>query len=232
MTNGILDSSQKIVTSGLVLNYDAAQLRCYPKTGTAIKNLASTNNNGTLVNGVAFNSENGGSLVFDGINDYITLGSTLAMTPAGTISFWIKLTNPITTGYASNQRPFGKNTNFECRWGGSPVPLNNRRVSFDINSSDNVLSNKTEWLNTIYYNITLTYNSAVNVSYIYIQGIQDAIGTAGNPSLLSGNFIIGATNSLSGFVNGKISMFSIYNRALSADEVLQNFNANRSRYGL
>ena len=69
--NGIIDSNQKIVTSGLRLSLDAAQLRSYPTTGTTWSDLSGNGVNGTLTNGPTFNSAYGGALVPDGTNDYI-----------------------------------------------------------------------------------------------------------------------------------------------------------------
>jgi hypothetical protein len=62
--------SPKIVTDGLVLYLDAANPKSYPGTGTAWNDISRGGNNGTLVNGPTFDSTNGGSIVFDGVNDY------------------------------------------------------------------------------------------------------------------------------------------------------------------
>ena len=104
-----------LVSDGLILYLDAARTSSYPGTGTTWTDLTGNGNNGTLVNGVGYSADNGGALVFDGSNDYVTLGSTLNATAQGTISFWIKLTNTITSGYAGNQRPWGKIGRASCR---------------------------------------------------------------------------------------------------------------------
>jgi hypothetical protein len=222
----------QIVTNGLVLALDAADKNSYVSGSTTWNDLSGNNNSGSLVNGPTFNSANGGSIVFDGTNQYVTLGSTLTGTAAGTISFWIKLTNTITAGYAGNQRPWGKNADFECRWGGNGVAADNQKLSVDINGTLNLVSVQNTWLNTIWYNIAIVYNSGTNSSTLYVQNIQDATGTAGNPSALTGTFNIAATTSATGFVNGNIANFLIYNRALSATEVKQNYNAQKLRFGL
>ncbi len=230
--NGIIDSNQKIVTSGLRLSLDAAQLRSYPTTGTTWTDLSGNGVNGTLTNGPTFDSANGGAIVTDGTNDYITLGSSFAATSTGTISFWIKLTNTIEAGYAGNQRPWGKNGDFECRWGGNALQADNRKLNIDIQGTQNLISTQDTWLNSLWYNIAITYNSATNSSVLYIQGVQNVTGTSGNPSALAGNFNIMATASATGFVNGRIGNFLVYNRALSATEILQNYDAVKSRFGL
>ena len=184
--------------------------------------------------GNTYANNDSGHMKFDGTNDYVTLGSTLSATAQGTISFWIKLTNTIDTSYVGSQRPWGKNGDFECRWGSFGLGRD-CKLSFDINyygDPGSLVSNQTTWLNTVWYNVAMTYNSAINSSSLYIQGVLDATGSAGNPSALSGTWNIGATSSTAGPVNGQISNFSIYNRALTAAEVQQNFNATRGRYGI
>ena len=221
----------KLITDGLVLCLDAANPKSYGGSGTTWTDLSGRGNTGTLVNGVGYSSANNGSLSFDGVDDYVTLGSSLSATAQGTISFWIKLTNTITSGYVGNQRPWGKNLDFECRWGGNG-DIRDRSLVFDINAALSLVSIQNTWMNTVWYNASMVYNSSTNYSALYIQGSLDATGTAGNPSGLTGTFNIGATFSTAGLVNGNISNFSIYNRALSAAEVKQNYNATKSRYGL
>ena len=63
----------KIVTNGLVLSLDAADRNSYPGTGTTWRDMSGNGNNGTLTDGPTFNSNNGGSIVFDGTNDYVAL---------------------------------------------------------------------------------------------------------------------------------------------------------------
>ena len=65
-----LSHSPSIVTNGLVLCLDAANSKSYPGSGTTWTDLSGRGNNGTLVNGVGYNSGNLGSLVFDGVDDY------------------------------------------------------------------------------------------------------------------------------------------------------------------
>ena len=220
-----------VIDSSLKLWLDAGQTASYPGSGTTWTDLSGNGNNGTLTNGPTYTSSNGGSLVFDGTNDYVTLGSSLSGTLAGTISFWIKLTNTITTGYAGNQRPWGKNGDFECRWGGTGGGAD-RSLATDIGGILSLVSVQNTWLNTVWYNITIVYNGATNSSALYVQGVLDATGTAGNVTGLTGNWIIGATSSTAGPLNGQISQYLIYNRALSVAEVQQNFNALRGRYGI
>ncbi len=221
-----------IVTNGLVLSLDAADRNSYPGSGTAWNDLTLNGNNGTLTNTPTFTSNNLGSFSFNGTNQYVNMGSKFNNI-SGSICFWIKFTNTITTGYAGNQRPWGKNGNFEARWGGSGTATD-RSLVVDINGITNISSSLNEWLNTQWYHIGITYNSINNTSFIYVQGSQNGNGTAGNPSGLTGDFFIGCSSGSAavGFVNGQIANFQIYNSVLSATEVLQNYNAQKSRFGL
>ena len=80
-----------IVTNGLVLNLDAANPRSYPQPydGTTWADLSGNGNNGTLTNGPTFNAVNGGSIVFDGVDDFIQCTGSLTVTSATFVS-WIK----------------------------------------------------------------------------------------------------------------------------------------------
>ena len=105
-----------IVTNGLVLNLDAANPRSYPQpyNGTAWQNIAPVSSSlvGTLTNGPTFNSSNGGSIVFDGVDDNCVLGIVLNMgTNSLTINTWFKSDQKL---HANNQtivnHSFGNNS--------------------------------------------------------------------------------------------------------------------------
>jgi len=87
--------SPKIATDGLVLCLDAANNRSYPGSGTAWTDLSRGGNNGALTNGPTFNSANGGSIVFDGTNDYVQVTSPFGdidwSLRAWSFSAWMKL---------------------------------------------------------------------------------------------------------------------------------------------
>lgn len=239
MTNGILDSSQKIITNGLVLNYDAAQLRSYPTTGNTITDLSGNGNNGTLVNGVAFDSGNGGSLVFDGINDYVNCGNSSLLSSSNiTFSAWVKRTasfgngaclfwakasaNYASTGYYIElYSPTGTNRATLIACNGNPASS-----SF----IDSIPSNTSFPLNT-WVNFTFTLNS--NTPAMYFNGISSSLTILGTPAITSNNNIkYLLQNTYGNYTSANISQIQIYNRALSSTEVLQNYNANKSRYGL
>ena len=85
--------SPKTVTDGLLLSFDAANTKSYPKSGTTWSDLSGNGNTGTLTNGPTFNSANGGSIVFDGVDDYVNVANASSLnSSAQTISVWYNAT--------------------------------------------------------------------------------------------------------------------------------------------
>ena len=105
----------RIVTDGLVIYVDAGNSKSYPGTGTSWYDISGSGNDGTLINDVGFNSDNGGSLVFDGVNDYVNCGSISSQFTANvTAETWIYLSSQsgdwvriIGTGGVSGNITFG-----------------------------------------------------------------------------------------------------------------------------
>jgi hypothetical protein len=237
MINGILDSNQKIVSNGLVLNLDAAQKRSYPTSGTAWTDLSGNANNGTLTNGPTFDSGNGGSISFDGTNDYVNFGnpSSLNFTGSMTCSCWFYRESSATTnlrilskggGGASTTENgfsfFGSNTNIS--WS-----LTNNAVRTIINTGD--ILNIQTW-----YNIVGVCDKTTNTSTLYLNGSLITSASLNNTGTMAGtlSFNIGRNSASTGSLYwvGNVSSTLIYNRAISATEVSQNYNAIKSRFGL
>ena len=219
-----------IVKNGLVFALDAANTRSYPGTGTVWTDLSQVGNNGTLVNGPTFNTANGGSIVFDGTNDYVNLGNPQILnfgdSSSYSICFWLIKFTPfknydeiISKGVSGNQR-----IHFL-------IDSTGKLFRWDAFSTDGLVLNK--WTN-----ITYTYNSSgINsgTEIFYLDGIQTSIRTGSMPSWASSNDIWLGYHAISGGswpFNGRIAQTLIYNKALLATEVLQNFNAQKGRFGL
>lgn len=224
----------KIVTDGLVLYLDAANPKSYVSGSTTTRSLVGSVT-GSLVNGVGFSTGSNGSWVFDGSNDYFTLGIRNLISTDYTINIWFNC-NTITTkehflvslGYNnSNSVVFTANTNLggnlglDCFYnvGGS---VTGRQI------------NQTVLSNTSTINLSFTRNSGLNTPYV--NGIiQDTKTFTENVTLGSYIYDLGyATqrNKTTAYMQGNIYIFSLYNRALSAAEILQNYNATKSRFGL
>jgi hypothetical protein len=223
-----------IVMDGLVLNLDAGITQSYPTTGTTWTDIngLGPRNNGTLTNGPTFNSANGGSIVFDGIDDFVNCGilqNQAIGTSPRTMQSWVYLTtyptNTLATilGYGSNTGGAGRlfmltvlNTGNIFMWGNS----NNYTspLTLDLNTWTNVA-------------ITVTPGVTFPRITIYKNGIADN-GSEVNINTVSDICTIGYGGNFYGVLNGRVPTAYIYNRALSTSEILQNYNATKSRYGL
>jgi hypothetical protein len=226
--------SPKIVTNGLVLCLDAANTKSYVSGSTIWTDISRGGNNGTLTNGPTFSSANGGSIVFDGTNDYIDCGnSTNLQINQGTISVWVKTSTPGSSfrGIISKQNNYGLFTNngvlATYDWGNVLVRTTG------INIADGT------WKNVA---MTFTDNTGTpsNNAIIYLNGtavLTTTIKILNNlieVQLASGGTSDATPSGTRGIqqLNGSIAQSLIYNRALSSTEILQNYNATKGRYGL
>ena len=208
----------ELVTDGLVLNLDAGDPRSYPGSGTTWTDLSGNGNNGTFGASTAaptYNNANGGSIVFDGTNDYVSLGTPSIGTGKITVSAWIKITTGgIYQHIVDNQSP---------EW--HLAILNDNRPYF-FNGVVN--HNSTLQLSTgVWYMITGVQGitNDLYINGVLSQSIESNVNiTANTPHI--GRWYNGPSR----YFNGNISNVSIYNRALSAAEVAQNYDALKVRY--
>jgi hypothetical protein len=234
----------KIVTNGLVLALDAADKNSYPGSGTTWRDLSGNGLNGTLTNGPTFNSANGGSIVFDGVDDYTNISYNSNLNASTwTLSVWFKL-NPgyeeldtiVTRTYYSPELTI--NYYIDC----GLIAQNKFRIGSykfspvadqNITSSTTVTSTIGKWTNIVGYR---TSDFKVGV---FVNGVFETESTFSSVDFSSTNINSGMTIgalSLSGvlgrFTNGTVANTQLYNRALSASEILQNYNAQKSRFNL
>ena len=178
-----------IVTSGLVLNLDAANPRSYPPpyNGTVWTDLAGTNN-GTLTNGPTFNSGDGGSIVFDGVNDGANgpTGVTWFTNQSFTIESWFKFNSspPL------DQIWFSANLN-----GGSTQQDIHLRVMSGTGLRFGFYSNDLDAYgvvtNSNWYNVMCWYNYSTDNAKIYVNGTQVASSSSGPFIQSSANIGVG-----------------------------------------
>ena len=226
--------SPKVVTDGLVLYLDAANSKSIVSGSTTWNDLSRGNNNGTLVNSPAFNSSNGGSIVFDGVDDYVNCGTINDLGSINrTINIWFKV---ITLSLGGAKRIISLVTDDT---GATDTPaftaayatsLSTLAFGFGGTPYNGYIQNVPFVLNT-WINLCCSINS--NTLNAYINGAF--IGSATNTGSVGVNQIIylGRYNNFFGqYGNVNISQTSIYNRALTAQEVLQNYNATKTRFGL
>jgi hypothetical protein len=227
MRIAVLDSGPKIITDGLVLHLDAAQKRSYPGSGTTWTDLSGNGNNMTLTNGPTFNSNNGGIIVFDGSNDYAVKTSPSNIPnnqSAKTISVWF---------YSSRSNNFQDTilaTNSGVVNSGVSLKVNNQRKMVVEDLSGNpILTSTVTPITNVWYNFTFTTTGTTNK--IYVNGLQDATNTFTLPTGSVTDIYLGSSH-VGGnpHLFGGIAIALYYNRELSATEVLQNYNALKSRF--
>ena len=225
-----------IVKDGLVLDLDAAKRDSYPTTGTVWSDISGNQNNGTLTNGPTFSSANYGSIVFDGVNDYANCGTSTSLNPSNiTFSAWVKRTAAWGSGaclfWAKNAADYTSN--------GFYIELYTN-VTFSTNVitngaatnyfKDSVNSNTSFPLNTwTYFSFTLNGSTPA----MYFNGNPSSLTILGTNAITSTSatkYIL--WNSYTYYTAANIAQVTMYNRALTAAEVLQNYNATKGRYGL
>jgi hypothetical protein len=219
----------KIVTDGLVLALNAADPNSYPGSGTTWRDMSGNGNNGTLTNGPTFSSANGGAIVFDGVDDYVSCGNNATVQiNQGTISTWVITSSPGSgfRGIITKQNNYGLFTNdgvlVTYDWG------NNQTRSTGTNIADN------NWKN-VAMSFTTNTGTPSNNAVIYLNGsavLTTTIKIFNNnvEVQLARGGVEGTGNTQ--LLNGRIANTQIYNRALSSTEILQNYNAQKSRFGL
>jgi hypothetical protein len=224
-----LYNNKNIVRSGLVYYVDAGISASYPGSGTTWYDLSGTSD-GTLTNGPTYSSSNGGSIVFDGSNDYINGGNrTIAVSSGFAIDMWLKLE-------ANNrQQGFFGFTNYPAFITNFWMNTNNLMrfelgINADIFSSPSVFST-TAFSNVIWYHVVgVATNSALS---IYVNGAYQAqTNISMTITQMTGVISIGSYSTTAFYGNTSIANTKIYNRALTASEILQNFNANRRRFNV
>lgn len=213
----------RIVTDGLVLYLDAGNSKSYPGSGTAWNDLSGNNNNGTLTNGPTYSSNNKGSIAFDGSNDFINCGSSII---TGNNSFsWGCFIKPV-ANTAGTPVFFGNTSSLLAMV--SYWDYTNNKVRVGIWGADKLTAGTPIMPSTWGYTFW-TWNGTTLTSYT--NGISDGSATGFSFNISSSYTTIGNAASTQYF-NGSISQISIYNRALSSKEVLQNYNATKGRFNL
>ena len=219
-------ATKGIVQSGLVLNLDAGVLSSYPGSGTTWTDLSGNGNHGTFTNmdGTNFNSANGGSLTFDGSNEGVSISasSSLGKSINYTTSAWMKYSGG-TYLMILDSVDYGVGGGY-MMW----LQINTPKL---LTSYDGQFQSSTGTipLNT-WANVCISKSN--NQLSFYINGSFDVTRTFsfnGNTSSTAVDIGYSSRNTGNPF-NGNIAQVSIYNRALTATEIQQNYLATKSRY--
>ena len=219
----------KIVTDGLLFAYDAGSERCYSGSGTSTTNIASQASPGTLQNCVGFNTANGGFWEFDGVDDKIQVTNfpTSVFNGSCTMEAWVYWNDDTRSVILGNYNAGANDVNFE-KLTGKTLRFYWDRGNRDVTASNVVVLNAWQC-------VVFVRDTAANAFKFYVNSVLVATvsndGT--NIASTSSTFRIGADlRNGSTVTNGDISTVRMYNRALSAAEVTQNYNAQKSRFGL
>lgn len=238
------------VTTDLLLNYDAGNTNSYPGSGTSWFNLQPTTFTSTLINGPTYSTDNGGTIVFDGTNDYVQKASIGTEFNFGTGDFtiecWVKLNGNSSTdgdgnrvaGLVSTYPSSGGITNtFTFLIKGDSTTTG---TGLSYYCRDNVGTGS--GFNYTEYNTTITQNvfhqvgirHIAGVTHFFIDGVTYAASSdlTVNQSVTGRPFSLGTVNygGYESYLNGTMGITRIYvGKGLTDEEVLQNYNANSDR---
>lgn len=218
-----------IVTNGLVLCLDAANVKSYPGSGTTAFDLTKSGYNFSMDNGASVNASNSGVFSFDGSDDYLnttSIPSTFWNSGSWTVSLWAYF-DAVNKGTDNGMVGHGTaSTN-----NGLHLGERNRRIYFGFYSNDlqsDAVLNATTW-----YNIVWRFSYGTKQKRIFLNGVQLAsggtVGYSGNTvDTRIGNYTYTATTDMDGFLNNIL----FYDRVLDETEIKQNFEAFRGRFGI
>ena len=223
-----------IIEDGLVLCLDAGSTKSYPGSGTTSIDL-SGRNNGTLVNGITLSSDGGGSFEFDGTDDYITFGDLELITGAFSINVWFRASstqNDTTYPTIVSKDAAGSFGNWIMTGPSSGAYV---RFGFSGSGGQKELSNTSysDFTSNEWVNYCGTWDGS-NTLRLYRNSIQIKETTSATGTLVTNNnpILIGNRSATDGRFTGKIAIVKLYNKELSSSEVLQNYNATKTRFGL
>jgi hypothetical protein len=214
----------RTVTDGLVLALDAANPKSYPGSGTTWTDLSGNGNNGTLVNGVGYSGDNLGSLVFDGVNDYISLSQSITLDFNKTFIFYIGNLPSSGTYHLLNSVSIG---GFQHR-----ISITRTNLTFYRGNNDLITRSFTGGSKANRFFAIVTDSS--NLYTIEPDMTSFPTGSSLN-GLIDGarsfdSIGYQSSGSAWNYFNGNINYFLYYNKSLSLQEIQQNFNALKSRY--
>jgi len=216
-----------IVTNGLVLNVDAAFTPSYSQSGVTWYDVSSSGNNGTLTNGPTFNSSNYGSIVFDGIDDYVNFGSPSTLdfgTNNFNLSCWVNIPSTSGSDWMGIISRYLSGNGFWIQ-----LDSSNRYVAFGWDCCNYITSSTScgggQWKFISCQRIGSTS------AEVYVNGSLVA-SSSSLPSKTTndGPIYIGGLINFNRYTSGNISQVTMYNRALTTAEIIQNYEAIGTRY--
>ena len=220
---GVLYNS-RIVTDGLVLCLDAGDKMSYPGAGTTWTDLSKNRNNGTLTNGPTFDSANGGSIVFDGTNDSVR--SIDFDVDYISIFAWFKPTNfSHYREIASKWSNTGNGNSYSLL-----TDITTGKIRWWVSSGSATVNNNGQLVAGEWNNVCATYDGVNSKTYHNGDFVAQVVKSG---PLNNSNSVVCVGNRDGGNsypMLGNIALVQIYNRALTPDEIRQNYNATRGRF--
>jgi hypothetical protein len=222
-----------IVTNGLVLSLDAGDRNSYPGSGTTWTDVSGNGNNGTLTNGPTFNSANGGSIFTDGTDDFISTPYSGSAADSYTFSAWFNNDNYSERKFILNRGRDGAGSGWSLllsiSTSGIAVAGVVPTVPFvvGLETTGTIVQSLNTW-----YHITGVWTAGSSIR-CYVNGVLDGtVSTSGtNLRTSTDGWWIGSVSTTL-FTSGYNAIAQVYNRVLSDREILQNYNAVKSRFGL
>jgi hypothetical protein len=233
-------------SSGLLLELDAANIKSYSGSGSAWNDLSGNGNNSTLKNTVFFSNTSSGYLTFNGTDSYAQVSTNVADNLAAmTVAAWIRCNLVIPT----DGTIVAKAPSLGLGWGFYLANINStvsgERISFlSVDSLGAIIqrnATSTVTADNKWHYVVASCTSLKGSSSSVINLYQDGVllpsadnGSSGNVVNISnaGTVTIGSDYDNVYPLPVSVALVQIYNRALSTDEILQNFNAQRGRFGI
>ena len=230
-TSTLFQATKGIVQDGLVLNLDAGVNKSYPRNGTTWYDLSNTGN-GTLTNGPTFSRNNGGVITFDGTDDNVTLGTggSLGLDSYHSVEFWVyPFTQQVRDRGLLRNLGSGGNTNNYMHHLFRGANIRMGWYENDLRAFNQMVPNN-------WYHIVFLLDSADDKRRIYKNSslvATDSSARTTTPNVTNTTTYLGYySSSATTSFNGLMATCRIYNRSLTATEVLQNYNATKARFGL
>lgn len=223
----------RIVTDGLVFNMDFSNPKCYSGTGSYCYDLSGNNFQGELVNTPTYTTDGNNKFFAFATNDYIRVpNSTILDTQTPSVEVWFK------TNYTSQNGFFFEkgtvNTQYSLFQEGTNIIWRHNTSSTSrshVSVTTSLGINITNW-----FHLVGTFSAGVK--RLYLNGILKSTMNDTSYTTIStntGGMSIGAYGGYSGshsyYYNGNIAIVKVYNKTLSADDIAQNYNALKGRFG-
>ncbi len=224
------------VTDGLKLYLDAQNVNSYPGTGTTWYDISGNSNHATFVNSPVYYANPTANMTFNGTNAYMTIARSSSMSPTAGITqeIWFKYDSALTNIHFTGVQYGNSYGNSYGIWS----ETTNLIAAVNISGTLNYFSSSVSFIINTWYHCVHTYDGSIQK--LYLNGnLLNSMSTSGSIAYDVNNTLVtigsdfqgaGYNSGVSWFLNGKLAQVRIYDRALSSDEINQNYNSTKKRY--